>query len=112
SNLQFSTTKFMSRDDINIATIWLAYPSQGWQTQVLVNEFQYQDAQGNAKQYTFNLNIQQDYPDPVTISFPVPQGVWLAEGAPGTNSYHTRSLFPFNEPHFDEEQQGYLFGNN
>ncbi len=111
-NLQLSYTDFRSRDDIHLASIWIEYPEAGWQNQELTHKFQYKDATGLEKHYTFNLQVQEQYQDPITIAFPVPQGVWLAEGAPGSNSYHTRSLFPFAEPFFDEEQQGYLFGNN
>lgn len=112
NDLLLSYIEFRSRDDIHLASIWLEFPETGWQNQELIHEFQYQDATGNQKQHTFTLNIQEQYPEPITIMFPVPQGVWLAEGAPGSNSYHTRSLFPYNEPLFDPEQQGYIFGNN
>lgn len=103
---------FITVDDAHIATIWLSYPEQGWQVTELTHKFVYKDASELVKEYEFILPIKQHYPDPTPIEFPVPSGIWYAEGAPGSNSYHTRALFPFSEPKYDEQQQGYLFGNN
>lgn len=110
--LLLSYTDFISVGDMHIGTIWLPFPAQGWHDKDLVNDFLYTDAEGNSKQHRFTLKLPDDIPDPISIAFPVPQGVWLAEGAPGSNSYHTRALFPYSEPLFDPNQQGYLFGNN
>ncbi len=112
SNLQLSYTDFITRDDLHIASIWLPYPVQGWEKEELVHLFQYEDAEGIAKQHTFTLKIEEEYPDPITIAFPVPQGIWLAEAAASPTSYHTRTIFPYPEPLFDPVQQGYLIGNN
>lgn len=105
-------TDFITVGEKHIASIWLPFPPQGWPDKNLTNDFQYTDAEGNTKQYRFNFKLEDAYPEPITIAFPVPSGVWLAEGAPGSNSYHTRALFPFSEPILDPDQQGYLFGNN
>lgn len=106
-NLQLSYSNFITRDDLHIASIWLPYPAQAWEKQELVHLFQYEDAEGIAKQHTFPLKIEEEYPDPITIAFPVPQGIWLAEAAAGPTSYHTRAIFPYPEPVFDPTQQGY-----
>src|SRR5690554_123680 len=87
NDLLLSYTEFRSRDDIHLASIWLEFPETGWQNQELTHKFLYKDATGLEKHYTFNLQVQEQYQDPITIAFPVPQGVWLAEGAPGSNSY-------------------------
>lgn len=113
NNLILSYSDFNTREDANIGSIWLPFPEQGWQNKELVHKFQYKNASGNSKEYIFNLKIQQQYPDPITIAFPVTSGIWIAEGAPGSNSYHTRALFPFPDgPLFDQEQQGYIYGDN
>lgn len=112
NNLQLSYTAFNSRNDMHLASIWLPFAENGWKEKNLIHKFQYQDADGNPKVYNFNLKTTQKYPDPKIIDFPLPHGVWLAEGAASSSSYHTRSLFPFPEPKFDNLQQGYVFGNN
>ena len=113
NNLQLSYSDFNTRGDINIGSIWFPFPEQGWQNTELVHKFQYKDAAGNSKEYIFNLTIQQQYPDPITIAFPLPPGVWLAESSASSTSLHTRALFPFPDgPKFDSEQEGYIFGNN
>lgn len=111
-NLLLSYTDFISNNGFNTASIWLEYPASGWADSAIKHEFYYRDSEGNQQQSNFTLDIEEHYPDPITINFPVPNGVWLAEGAPGMNSYHTRALFPFDEPVFDPNQNGYLIGNN
>lgn len=110
--LQLNYEDFNQRGDVSIGSIWLAYPENGWSSEELRHIFKYKDNSGNAKEHVFNLKIDRQYPDPITISFPLPKGVWLAEGAPGVSSYHTRALFPFNETVFDTKQDAYLYGNN
>ncbi|WP_182043868.1 M23 family metallopeptidase [Moheibacter lacus] len=105
-------TDFNSSEDMHLASIWLPFPENGWNVSQLNHRFTYLDAMGNEKEFDFNLTLPSDFPDPITIQFPVPHGVWIAEGAPGANSYHTRALFSYPEPIFDEDQNGYLFGNN
>lgn len=106
-------TDFIKRDDMNIASIWLEFPEGGWELQEIAHEFYYKtDGSGTAQKHLFNLEVNAQYPEAKTIQFPVPQGVWLAEGAAGPNSYHTRALFPYETPRYDESQGGYLFGNN
>lgn len=112
NQLLLSYTNFITRNDLHIASIWLPFPAQGWENEELQHQFQYRDANGNAKQHNLSINIEPQYPDPITIAFPVSEGVWLAEGAPGSSSYHTRAIFPYPEPLFDSTQQGYLIGNN
>ncbi|MAP80049.1 MAG: hypothetical protein CL526_03060 [Aequorivita sp.] len=112
NNLQLSYSNFITRDDLHIANIWLPYAEEGWEMKELVHRFEYKDAEGIAKQYDFTLKIEEEYPDPITIDFPVPQGIWLAEAAASPTSYHTRAIFPYSEPIFDPSQQGYLIGNN
>ncbi|MCX7547050.1 M23 family metallopeptidase [Xanthomarina sp. F1114] len=107
-----SYTQFITKGNAHIASIWLEYPEAGWDKELLRHNFEYRDAANNQKSYVYNLKIDQQYPDPATVAFPVPQGVWLAEGAPSASSYHTRAIFPYSEPVFDYEQQGYLIGNN
>ncbi|MFL0353419.1 M23 family metallopeptidase [Xanthomarina sp. GH4-25] len=105
-------TNFITRDNLHIASIWLEYPQDGWVKEHLVHEFQYQNSINQPELHSFNLKVEREYPNPKTVEFPVPQGIWLAEGAPGVSSYHTRAIFPFQEPIYDEEQNGYLIGNN
>ena len=112
NTLQLSYTDFITHDNLHTASIWLPFPPQGWSDHELKHQFFYKDEKGNDKQRTVSINLEQQYADPITINFPVPEGVWLAEGAPGSNSYHTRAIFPFSEPVFDPSQQGYLIGNN
>ena len=111
-NLLLAYTDFLTKDSLHIASIWLPFPSQGWEKEELVHEFYYQDAEGASKKHNFTLKIKKQYPEPITISFPVPQGIWLAEAAPSSTSYHTRAIFPYPELLFDPTQQGYLVGNN
>lgn len=111
-NLILSYTDFISKHGFSTASIWLQYPASGWEDLEIKHEFHYRDTDGHQQQSTFILDIEEHYPDPITIDFPVPSGIWLAEGAPGVNSYHTRALFPFDEPVFDPDQNGYLIGNN
>ena len=103
---------FNTRKDLHLASIWLEFPALGWKNQELIHKFYFRDSAGNSKQNTFKLKLEKQYPNPITITFPVPHGIWLAEAAPGKNSYHTRAIFPFKEPLFDSKQQGYLIGNN
>lgn len=112
NELQLTYDDFNTRDDLQLASIWLEFPETGWKNLGLIHKFYYKDSIGNAKQTTFNLKVEQQYPDPITIAFPVPQGIWLAEAAPGSNSYHTRAIFAYPELVFDSEQQGYLIGSN
>ncbi|MEM0518145.1 M23 family metallopeptidase [Aequorivita flava] len=112
NNLQLSYTDFITRDDFHLASIWLQFPPQGWTDDVLAHQFYYKDSTGTAKQHTFNLKLAEQFPDPITIAFPVPEGIWLAEAAASPTSYHTRAIFPYPEPVFDPTQQGYLIGNN
>lgn len=104
---------FNSLNDLHIGSIWLEFPAEGWEQGELEHRFYYREAAGGElREREFVLPVERAYPDPKTIAFPVPGGVWLAEGAAGPNSYHTRSLFPYDEPRYDEGQEGYLFGNN
>ena len=103
---------FNQRGDVSIGSLWLAFPEKGWKSEELRHVFHFKDSSDNLKQYVYHLKIDRQYPDPMTINFPLPQGVWLAEGAPGVSSYHTRALFAFDEPIFDTKQQAYLYGNN
>lgn len=112
NTLQLNYSDFNTRENLHIASIWLPFPNQGWQENSMEHVFEYIDNQGNTKHHTFNLKIENEYPEPISINFPVPQGVWLAEGAPGATSYHTRAIFPYPDPLFDSTQQGYLIGNN
>ncbi len=112
NTLQLTYSDFNTRENLHIASIWLPLPDQAWQEDIMVHLFEYIDNEGNTNYHTFNLKIENEYPDPISINFPVPQGVWLAEGAPGATSYHTRALFPYPDLFFDSTQQGYLIGNN
>lgn len=112
NELLLTYDKFLTREDMHIASIWLPYPSQGWTDTELKHTFQMSTCDGNAHTQHFNLPIQASYPDPVIIDFPLQEGVWLAEAAPGPDSYHTRAIFAYPTPRFDEQQQAYLFGNN
>ncbi|UZD24164.1 M23 family metallopeptidase [Algoriphagus halophytocola] len=106
-----SYTDFINRDDQNIASIWLEF--EEIQTgSTLRHEFNYVDANEEPKQHIFELLLPTSLEAPKTIDFPVPSGIWLAEGAPSESSYHTRAIFPFQEMYFDPEQKGYLIGNN
>jgi len=111
--LVLAYSDFITVEDLNIASVWIEYPDTGWPYKQLIHEFRYgKNASGEANKYIYNLNVETDYPEPKHIDFPVPKGIWLAEGAPGSNSYHTRALFPFQTPVYDPLQRGYLIGNN
>lgn len=105
-------TDFINVDDMYIGSFWLEFPENGWQESELIHNFIYRDDNGAQVEHHYNLNIALPFLEPKTIAFPVPQGVWLAEGAAGPNSYHTRALFPYETPFYDQLQNGYLFGNN
>lgn len=106
-----SYSDFVNRDDQYIASIWLEFTEEGFGTN-LSNEFYYEDGEGNEKQFTFDLPLPATFDEPKVIEFPIPSGIWLAEGAPSKSSYHTRALFAYNELYFDPVQNGYLIGNN
>ncbi|MCX7551049.1 M23 family metallopeptidase [Xanthomarina sp. F2636L] len=110
--LLLSYSDFITKDNLHIASIWLEYPEEGWEKQKIVHEFEYRDSRNTLQLHTFNLTVENQYTNPKTIQFPVPQGVWLAEGAPGCTSYHTRAIFPYQNLIYDETQKGYLIGNN
>lgn len=112
STLLQTYTDFITKDDLHLASIWLPYPESGWNTQQIKHTFYYTDTNGSEKVETFTLPINSNYPASKTITFPVPEGIWLAEGAPGSTSYHTRAIFPYPEPQYDTTQEGYLVGNN
>lgn len=103
---------FITKDNLHLASIWLPYPQAGWEKEQLTHQFYYQNADSTNLVENFSLPIKKQYAEAKTIAFPVPEGVWLAEGAPGTTSYHTRAIFPYPEPVYDPEQNGYLIGNN
>ncbi|MAO11188.1 MAG: hypothetical protein CMC07_09965 [Flavobacteriaceae bacterium] len=105
-------TDFITKDDLHLASIWLPYPQTGWNNKELTHLFYYTNNDGANLVENVTLPINEQYPDAKNIAFPVPQGVWLAEGAPGSTSYHTRAIFPYPEPIYDTEQEGYLIGNN
>ncbi|PVW13180.1 M23 family metallopeptidase [Marixanthomonas spongiae] len=105
-------TDFITKDDQHLASIWLSYPQAGWKNELLTHQFYYRNAEGTNLKEDFNLSVEQQYAKAKTIAFPVPEGTWLAEGAPGSTSYHTRAIFPYPEPVYDPEQEGYLIGNN
>ncbi|WP_417866742.1 M23 family metallopeptidase [Xanthomarina gelatinilytica] len=111
-SLLLSYTDFITRNDLHIAHIWIEYPESGWEKEEILHTFEYKDTNNSFQVFTFPLQVETQYPNPKTIQFPVPEGVWLAEGAPGSTSYHTRAIFPFQDIQFDETQNGYLIGNN
>jgi murein DD-endopeptidase MepM/ murein hydrolase activator NlpD len=113
SRLVHTQTRFRKRDTMHICSIWIPVPENGWEHTGLEQKIYYQNA-GSEQTLTtsFPLQVKKEYPAPMCIDFPVPSGVWLAEGAAGASSYHTNSLFPFSEPFFDPVQKGYLFCNN
>lgn len=112
-DLLLNYTDFITKDDLHTASIWLEFPTEGWEKEEISHEFYFKESSSGAlKKHVFTLDVNQNYPDAKTIAFPVPEGVWLAEGAPGSSSYHTRALFPYETPIYDEAQNGYLIGNN
>ncbi|WP_339701822.1 M23 family metallopeptidase [uncultured Marixanthomonas sp.] len=112
SELIQTYSDFITKDNLHLASIWLAYPETGWEKEQLTHQFYYTNTDGTNLVENFTLPISKQYPEAKNIAFPVPQGVWLAEGAPGNTSYHTRAIFPYPEPIYDPEQDGYLIGNN
>ncbi len=110
--LLLTYTDFITKGDYHIASIWLPYPENGWGGVIEHKLHHTLSYSPEVVTSDFTLQTEKHYAKGKTMNFPVTSGVWLAEGAPSSTSYHTRAIFPYDQPEYDQEQKGYLIGNN